>query len=41
MFTTTGRVANVELTVPLAHEPAVGPLVDVAAAVTAQVPSTK
>jgi hypothetical protein len=28
----------VELTVPVAHEPAVGPLVDVAAAVTAQVP---
>lgn len=31
VFTTVGRVANVELTIPLEHEPAVGPLVDLAA----------
>jgi hypothetical protein len=41
VFTTTGRVANIELTVPLGHEPAVGPLVDVAAAIAAQVPLRK
>lgn len=38
VFTTIGRVANIELTVPLGHEPAVGPLVDVAAAIAARVP---
>jgi hypothetical protein len=30
VFTTIGRRANVEITIPRAHEPTVGPLVDVA-----------
>jgi hypothetical protein len=38
LFTTVGRVANVELTIPVAHDPAVGPLVDVAAAIDATDP---
>ncbi|MGQ0467220.1 MAG: DUF3515 domain-containing protein [Sporichthyaceae bacterium] len=37
-FTTVGRVVNVELVIPEAHEPQVGPLVDVAAAVTSANP---
>ena len=39
VFTTVGRTANVELTIPRAHEPAVGPLVDVAAAIEANNPT--
>lgn len=38
VFTTVGRVANVEITIPAAHEPQPGPLVDVAAAMTSTNP---
>lgn len=41
VFTTVGRVANVEMTIPLEHEPAVGPLVDVAEAMVAHNPTTE
>ena len=39
-FTTTGRVANVEVTVPQAYRPEVNLLVDLAAPVKATVPPT-
>jgi len=38
-FTTTGRVAYVEVSVPDAYRPEVNPLVDLASAVTAAVPA--
>ncbi len=38
-FTTTGRVANVEVTVPAKHQPETNVLVDLAAAVTASDPA--
>jgi hypothetical protein len=38
VFTTLGRVARVELRVPSAYAPEVNPLVDLAAAVSANVP---
>ncbi len=38
VFTTVGRVANVEVSIPLEYEPAPGPLVDVAAAMKATNP---
>lgn len=41
VFTTIGRRANVEITVPRAYEPAVGPLVDVAEAMRATNPTVE
>jgi hypothetical protein len=38
VFTTTGRVANVEVRVPNAYAPEVNPLTDLAAAVTENIP---
>jgi len=38
-FTTTGRLALVEVTVPKDHDPAVGPLVDLAPAVSEALPT--
>lgn len=40
-FTTVGRIANVEVTVPNRYEPAVNPLVDLAAAIAATVPEAE
>jgi uncharacterized protein DUF3515 len=37
-FTTTGRVAHVEVTVPKDHDPTAGPLVDLARPITETVP---
>ncbi|MGQ0844529.1 MAG: DUF3515 family protein [Sporichthyaceae bacterium] len=39
VFTTVGRGANVELTIPRAHDPQIGPVVDVAAAMQRANPS--
>lgn len=40
-FTTVRRVANVEVTVPKAYEPAVNPLVDLAAPILATIPESQ
>lgn len=41
VFTTVGRVANVEVVIPAAHEPQVGPLVDVADAMARSNPTVR
>ncbi|MGQ0624453.1 MAG: DUF3515 domain-containing protein, partial [Sporichthyaceae bacterium] len=38
-FTTAGRALFVEVSVPNGHDPLIGPLVDLAAALTAQIPA--
>jgi len=41
LFTTVGRVANVEVAVPTKYEPAVNPLVDLATAIAAAIPAAE